>query len=150
MHIPQEFGQFSRPTLVVASDSAQARLFLAKQNIVEEIELIESGYPPKTDLSRTSGQTPDGMHFAEMSENLKTESRIRLYRALSDNLLHRLQKKEFVDLVVAAAEEHADEVKESLHIELVKRLRAVVPKILTKDDPLDIVIHAKEAIDNPF
>lgn len=146
MHIPQEYGQFNQPTLIVVTDSQQARLFSARQNVVEEVGVIDSHYPPKENFERASGQAPGGAHFAEQSETSKVISREKLYHALSDDLMRRLQNHEFEELIIAAPEEHLNELQESLHIRLVKLTKTFIPKLLTTEDLLDIIIHAREAV----
>ncbi|MBU0646462.1 host attachment family protein [Patescibacteria group bacterium] len=146
MHIPQEYGQFAEPTMIVATDSQQARLFLARQNLVEEVGVVESHYPPKDDMERTSGQSPSGDHFAEQNESTKTISREKLYQALSEELMNRFHRQEFSSLILAAPEEHLNELRDSLHLDLIKRTQAFIPKLLTSEDLLDIIIHAQDAL----
>lgn len=147
MHIPQEYGRFLEPTLIVATDSEKARLFLAKENIVEEVAVIDSRYPPRENIERASGQTPGGSHFSEQSETIKVISREKLYRALSEDLMHRLQNNEFSKLIIAVPEEHLNELQESLHIKLIKITEGLIPKLLTGEDMLDIVIHAHQSME---
>ena len=47
-------------------------------------------------------------------------------------------------MAVTAPQEHVNELKESLHVDLLKVATAWVGKNLTNDDLLDIVRHVQE------
>lgn len=149
MHIPQDYKQFDQPTMIVTTDSEQAKLFLANRNIMEAVGVIDSHYPSQENPERSSGQSPSGNHFAEQSEKTKVTSREKLYHLLSEDLMHRLQDNEFIHLIIAVPQEHQNELQESLHINLIKITQAFIPKLLTNEDMLDVIIHAREALDNP-
>jgi len=144
MQIPHELQAFEKTTLIVVTDSVQAKLFKAKGRMVEYITTLTSDYPPKDNLERSSGQSPSGIHFAEESENIGEVSREKLYAVLSQNLLHRFQEEEFQELVFTVPQEHLGELKESIDIKLLKLAKIWVPKLLTNDDIKDILIHIEE------
>lgn len=144
MKIPSEYGVFDAPTLIAVTDSVHAKLYLAEANEVEQIADIDSHYPPRDNAERASGQAPGGAHYAEESENEKIISREKLYNALSKDLMERLNNKAFETLAITAPEEHMNELKETLHVDLLKRISVEVPKLLTNESTGDIVAHIKE------
>ena len=84
------------------------------------------------------------MRSGEQHEHNIDWSREQLYTELSKDLMHRLQNLEFETLAFCAPEENMNELKESLHIDLIKRAHAFVERNLTNDDPIDIVAHVQE------
>jgi protein required for attachment to host cells len=144
MNIPLELQPFKHATLIVVTDSVQAKLFLAQDRNVRDAGHITSNYPPKDNEERSSGESPSGIHFAEQSEHTEEITRERLYAALSKELMERLQKKEFEELVFTVPQEHFNELKESVHVQLLKIAKIWVPKLLTNDDIKDILIHIEE------
>ena len=143
MKIPSEYGTFKTKTLIVAADSVHAKLFIANGNEAAPLEIIESGWPPKGDPERVSGQHGT-VNFRETAETLKIQSREKLYHALGKRLMALAQEGTFDSLALCAPAEHLDELKGSLHIDLLKRVTVSVPKLLTSEDMLDIVIHVRE------
>lgn len=141
MQLPNNLREFDVPTLLVVTDNTQAKLYLVNGRSVTFAGQLSSDYPPRDSVERTSTATPAGMHSAEQSEKLKVVSRAKLYHELSDELMRRLQKQEFVRLALAAPEERLEDLKESLHIDLLKRTEQFLPKNLVGSDPIDIVMH---------
>lgn len=144
MQIPEQLRGFNKPTLVVVTDNTQAKIYLANGRQVVFTGGLASDYPPKFETERTSTMTPGGVHSAEQSERLQAISRERLYHELSDDLMRRLQNKEFERLALAAPEERLEELKESLHIDLLKRADRFLPKNLVGSNPVDIAMHFEE------
>ncbi|MFC1787611.1 host attachment protein [Patescibacteria group bacterium] len=144
MQLPQSFYSFDEPMLIAVTDSTQARLFLADGRTVEEIETITADHLPLGDQERYHTQTPSGTVTKEQTENLKEISREELYTALSENLRHRYQKNEFTKLAFAVPKEHLNELKETIHIDLLKITQVFIPKLLTREDPLEIVARTQE------
>ncbi len=145
MHIPEPSRAFSKPTLIVVTDNVQAKLFLANGRDVGLIHTIETKLEPMKDLDRIAIKRPAGVRVSgEQHEDNQDWTREQLYDRLSADLMKRLQNKEFADLVFTVPEENENELKESLHIDLLKRAKAFVPKLLTKDDLVDIVGHVQE------
>lgn len=143
MQIPQKLQDFKKPTMIAVTDSVQAKLYLARERSVNYVATITSSYPPKDDVERTSGESSSGSHFSEQSEKLDEVSREKLYIALSKDLMHRHQAGEFEELTITVPQEHMNELKESIHIDLLKLTSAWVPKLLTNDDIKDILMHVE-------
>ena len=146
MQIPDTLHPFEKPTLIVVTDSVQAKLWRADGRTLEGPEQIDAQTGLEQDTEHVSGQSPGGAHFAENRDQASRDSREHLYHALSKTLMDRLHKQEFEVLVFTVPEEHENELKETLHVDLLKRALTFVPKHLTNDDPLDIVAHVQEAI----
>ena len=146
MHITQSFQAFPKSTLIVTTDNVQAKLYHVQDREFVTIETLSSEYPPHENQEAYSMQAPSGVHAGEYDEKTKMVSREKLYHKLSKDLMHRLQKKEFEILVIAAPEEHLEELKESLHIDLYKRTELWIPKLLTNEDPLDLISHIQETV----
>lgn len=144
MNIPSELHPFAKSTLIVVTDSVQAKFFHAHDRTVTEAGRLTSDYPPKDNEERASGESPSGIHFAEQSERTEALTRERLYNALSKELMERLQKEEFEELVFTVPQEHYNELKETVHVKLLKLAKIWVPKLLTNDDIKDILIHIEE------
>lgn len=144
MQIPQELKEYEKPTMIVVTDSVQAKLFLAHHRDIEPAGHITSQYPPTDDMERTSGASPSGRHFGEQDERLQEISLEKLYGELSKELMHRLQNEEFEDLIFTVPQDHINELKESIHIQLLKRASIWVPKLLTNDEVKDILLHIEE------
>jgi hypothetical protein len=144
MQIPSQLQEYKKKTLIVVSDSVQAKLFLAYKRTVEDVGHITSNYPPKENAERASGQSGSGSHFAEQNEKIEEISLEKLYAKLSKDLMHRLQAKEFEELIFTVPQEHVRELKESVHINLLKLTHIWVPKLLINEDLKDILIHVEE------
>ena len=143
MKIPSNLKSFSQPTLIVVTDSTQAKFFLADGRSLEEKEVMENRHEASSD-HRDKNQTPDGHIFTEETENLKDTTREELYGMLSKKLMQELKQGIFEKLAFTVPADLENELKESLHLDLLKRANIFVPKLLTNDDPLDIVAHIQE------
>ena|SRR3989344_3275877 len=145
MHLPQSFRPFPHPTLIAVTDHIHAKLFLAEQRTVNSLETLEVR-PDTLDRDRVAIQTSGGQMVSGEQDGEPTEwSREKLYALLSKNLMQRLSRHEFEDLVLTVPGEHENDLKESLHIDLLKRVRVCIPKLLTHEDLLDVVAHVEEA-----
>ncbi|OGL95605.1 hypothetical protein A2348_01800 [Candidatus Uhrbacteria bacterium RIFOXYB12_FULL_58_10] len=145
MQLPQEFQAFERPTLIVVTDNVQAKLYRALGHEVSLVHTIST----KADVlegERVEIMTGSGdVRSGEPEDDRKEWSREKLYDQLSEELMRRLKAGEFESLAVCVPEEHMNELKESLHVDLLKIADAWVRKNLANDDLLDIVIHVQES-----
>jgi protein required for attachment to host cells len=144
MQLPQEFHSFSRPTLIVVTDNVQAKIFKADDREVNLVHTI-STKADILDRDRVEIETGAGdVRSGEPEDDRQDWSREKLYAQLSEDLMRRHQNGEFASLAFCAPEENVNELKESLHVELLKRAEVWVEKMLTNDDVLDIVAHVQE------
>jgi protein required for attachment to host cells len=144
MQLPQSFRAFQKPTLIVATDSVQAKIYKAYEHTIEHVETISR----KADVlggEREAVKTGAGdMRSAEPENDSQDWSREQLYDALSQNLMHRLQNGEFEELALMVPEENKNDLEDSLHINLLKRITVTIPKMLTNEEPLDLAAHVQE------
>lgn len=144
MQLPQDLHPFALPTLIVATDNIHAKFFLANDREVTLVGTVST----KTDTmdhERNAVKLGSGaMRSNEPEDDRQEWSREQLYALLNKDLHARLQKGEFKQLAFTVPHEHINELKESLHIDLLKASVAFVPKNLAGDDLLDIVIHVQQ------
>ncbi|TAK04154.1 hypothetical protein EPO34_03340 [Patescibacteria group bacterium] len=145
MNIPEKYRPFDRPTLIVVTDNVQAKLFKADGREVNLVHLISKKLEPM-EQERSAVMTGAGPRSADEHNKgeLKAWTRERLYTELSTDLMHRLQAKEFEALAFTAPEEDMNELKECLHVDLLKHATVFVPKDLVNDELVDIVIHVQD------
>lgn len=144
MQLPEQLRPFARPTMIVVTDNVQAKLFKADGRDMELVHTI-STKADKMDQDRVAIATGGGMRSGEPEDDRQEWSREQLYDLLSKDLMHRLQNGEFEALAFTVPQENENELKESLHVDLLKVANAWVPKHLTNDDAFDIVAHVQEA-----
>lgn len=144
MQLPADFRAFDVPTLIAVTDNVQAKLFRAEGVAVELLTVLSTKREPE-EQERVAIMTGAGdMRSGESHEQLKMKEREELYNQLNGELMRRHQNGEFESLAVCVAEEHMNELKESLHVDLLKAAEVWVPKNLANDELLDIVAHVQE------
>ena len=144
MQIPQEIRAFLQPTCIVVTDGRQAKLFLAADRNVEPLETIKNEHLPLGDEERLLKQKPSGIYSTDTQENLKDIAREELYHLLAERLHLMLQKKECERFVITVPEDHVNELKESLPVDVLDRVDKFIPKILTKMSLIDIIARVQE------
>ena len=135
MNIPEHLHPFHGPTLIAVTDNVQAKLYLANEREINLVHTISTKSVP---------EAHDDTRSAEPAERHQTAGREELYQRLSEDLLARLRNGEFEALAVTVPQENMNELKETLHVELLKAADAWVGKLLTNDDVIDIVQHVQE------
>lgn len=144
MTIPQDLHPFRVPTLIAVTDNVQAKLFLANDREIELVHTISTKLDPmeqeRVQIITGSG----GARSGEQHEDNQKWTREQLYAQLDGDLTARLRNGEFEALAVTAPQEHVNELKESLHVDLLKVADVWVGKLLTNDDLVDIVQHVQE------
>lgn len=144
MQLPQELHAFAVPTMIAVTDNVQAKLFRAVDRDIELITTISTKLE-HVDQERVAIRTGSGdMRSGEQHDNNEQYQREKLYEQLSQDLWKRLQTGEFEELAVCVPQENVNELKESLHVELLKVADVWVTKHLTNDELLDIVAHVQE------
>jgi protein required for attachment to host cells len=145
MTLSDKFKAFEEPTMIVVTDNVRAKLFLAKDRDVELVGMISKEADNIVGEREAVVTGAGDMRSGEQDpENLKW-SREQLYAALSPELMKRLQAGEFERLALCAPQEDMNEMKESLHIDLLKRTDAYVEKNLCNDELPDIILHVQMA-----
>lgn len=146
MQIPKELHPFSVPTMLVVTDNVHAKLFLASDR---EIDLVSEVSTKADNMEHERDAVKLGtgaMSSAEPEDDRQDWSREQLYKLLNKDLLARLQKGEYKQLAFTVPHENVNELKESLHIDLLKAAVAFVPKNLAGDDLVDIVAHVQQEL----
>lgn len=145
MQLPEQFRAFSQPTIIAVTDNVQAKLYRADGREIELVHTI-STKADKLEGERVEIDTGSGdVRSGEPEDDRQEWSREKLYDQLSEELVRRLRAGEFGALAVCVPQENVNELKESLHVDLLKVADTWVEKMLTNDDPLDIVMHVQEA-----
>jgi hypothetical protein len=152
MQIPSEYRAFSKPTLLVVTNTLHAKFFLANNRMIEEKGEIDvsseleqvAGDGISIELSGGAGQTVMRSNDDTHDTWKKHVTEDHLYTHLNNELMKRLQNQEFEVLVFTVPEEQENELKESLHIQLLKCTNLFIPKNLINHDLLDIVAEVQE------
>ncbi len=126
---------------LVILNHEMARLFLAHDRDMEETQTITSDYPPKENVERASMMTPSGMHSAEESEKIKQISADKLFHKLNDTLVSMRQTDAYERLIFTVPPDTINQLKNTLHRDLLERTDLFLPKILTKCTPMEILEH---------
>ncbi|NBS41119.1 hypothetical protein EBS80_00470 [bacterium] len=145
MQLPESLHPFNQPTFIVVTDSVQAKLFKALDRDVELVHVISTKLEPMEQERSQVITGSGGARSADAHENNQKWTREQLYEQLSKDLMHRHQNGEFEALAFTVPQEHVNELKESLHVDLLKIADAWVEKNLTNDELEDIVLHVQEA-----
>jgi protein required for attachment to host cells len=144
MQLSAKFKAFDKPTMIVVTDNVRAKLFLAKDRDVELVHMI-SKKAESTDGEHNLSVNAAGPHGNRPDPHNREWSREQLYEALSPELMLRMAKGEFERLAFCAPEEDMNDLKESMHIDLLKRVDAYVEKNLCNDELPDIILHVQMA-----
>src|SRR3989344_2420432 len=123
MKLPDPIRPFDQATLIVVTDNVQAKLFRADGRNVELVSVMSQKLEPM-EQERMAIATGAGMRSGDEHNpgDLKAWTREHLYSELSKELMRRLQNGEFERLAFCAPEEHVEELKECLHVELLKQI----------------------------
>ncbi len=144
MQIPEQLNAFDVPTLIAVTDNVQAKLFRAEGREVTLLTTLstKAEHEPQDRVAIRTGA--GDMRSGEQQEHKHKREREQLYDELSADLWRRFQNNEFEALAVCVPQEHANELKETLHVELLKVADVWVEKHLTNDELLDIITHVQE------
>ena len=143
MQLPEDLHPFRVPTLIAVTDNVQAKLFLANDREIELVHTISTKLEPM-EQERVQIITGGGAKSGENHEDNQQWTREQLYIQLDADLVARLRNGDFEALAVTVPQENINELKESLHVDLLKVADVWVGKNLTNDDLLDIVQHVQE------
>lgn len=146
MQLPVSLRTFDAPTLIAATDNVHAKLYFVSGRDVALVETIST----KTEVmehERNAVKLGTGaMSSAEPEDHRQQWSREQLYEKLNVDLRQRLARGEFEHLAFTVPHDVMNELKESLHIDLLKRVIAYVPKNIVGEEPIDVVAHVLEAM----
>ncbi|MEI6511197.1 MAG: hypothetical protein WCO25_04105 [Candidatus Uhrbacteria bacterium] len=144
MQLPEDLHPFRVPTMIAVTDNVQAKLYLANDREINLVHTISTKLEPmeqeRVQIITGSG----GARSGEQHENNQKWTREQLYAQLDKDLVGRLRNGDFEALAVTVPQENINELKESLHVDLLKVADAWVGKLLTNDDLVDIVQHVQE------
>lgn len=144
MTIPENLHPFRVPTLIAVTDNVQAKLFLANDREIDLIHTISTKLEPMEQERVQVITGSGGARSGEQHEDNQKWTREQLYAQLDADLVGRLRNGDFAALAVSVPQENINELKESLHVDLLKVADVWVGKLLTNDDLLDIVQHVQE------
>jgi|GEM_PF-1164242 len=150
MQIPSQLHPFTKRTLIVVTNALKAKLFLANDQNVEKIAVVDV----TSDLEQETGEreaikaggagSPIFRSNDEYGTKKEHITKDHFYHALNEDLLHRLQKNEFEALIFTVPEELENELKEYLHGQLLKKTKKFVPKNLMNGGLLGVVAVVQE------
>lgn len=144
MQIPSSLQPFHKRTLIVVTNTLKAKTFLADDTNITEAGEIDVTSDLEQESSDREFLSDSGSGHKEKSIKKDHITKDHFYNALNENLMHRMQNNEFDTLVFTVPEELENELKESLHGQLLKKTDLFVPKNLMNDDLLDIVTMIQE------
>ncbi len=121
MQISDHYLPYSKKTLIVVANSEIARLLIAQDRNLEELEAFEvSTELPET---RTANSAPPDV------DEMKRHSRLELYKEISDRM-QELLKEGIEEIILCAPEVHKNELAEAMHTDVTNHVKEVVPKNL--------------------
>ncbi len=144
MRIPDSLRPFEQPTLIVATDNVQATIYLANDLEVTKLKHLSAKADDIPGERSAVGRGSGDAGSAEPEDDRLDWSRERLYEELNMDLMHRLQAGEFEEVAFTVPADVVNDLKESLHIDILKRAVAFVPKNLMKEELVDLVTHVQE------
>lgn len=133
MHIPEPLLAYEKPTFLAVCDNEHALFFFLHDRELTDAGEIRVDHASKDGNDRTSGVTSGGGHFAEMNEKMEDQSERRFAKLLAQELYHRLQAKEYEELIMTVPEPRINEFVDGLHNDVRARLVITLGKSLTKE-----------------
>jgi len=130
--------------MIAVTDNVQAKLFLVNDreiNLVRTISMKTDFLPGERNAIKTGA---GDMRSAEPEDKRKDWSREELYDAMSADLLQRMKAGEFEEIAFTVPADVEEELKDCLHIDLLKRAKVFIPKLLTGEDALEIAARVQE------
>lgn len=146
MQIPEPLHAYDKLTLLVVADSKHAKTFLLKDREVTPLAEILNDFPLKDNEKSKEAETmsPGGIRSGHTEEKLDLEKERHFSHTLATELMHRLQEKTFEDLILAAPQEHLNEIVKALHNDVRARLVTSIPKLLTNEPVQDILARINQ------
>lgn len=141
MHtLPQELWPFEKATLIVVTDRMHARVFLAQQRSLGEMnEFHTNEFPLKDTHNKTrASQTGGGMGDSMEDEHIKERVGEHFFKDIAQFLHKALQAGEYDQVALVVGHEHKNELVDTLHHDVKERVCCVVPKLLIKESPITI------------
>lgn len=150
MQLPSNLRPFPERVLIVITNTLTAKMFLASGLNVTEAGIVDV----TSDLEQENGERKaikfggagqpifrSNDEYGAKKEHLTKD---HFYSALNDELMRRKQNNEFDSLAFTVPKELENELKESLHGQLLKKTKIFVPKNLMNDDLLDVAATIQE------
>jgi hypothetical protein len=150
MQLPSPFRPFPCHTLIVVTNTLQAKTFLANGRDINESGVIDvtTGLEQENGERRAIKFGGPGQPVLCSNDEYGTKkdhlTKDHFYSALNKELMRRLQNDEFDVLVFTVPEDLENELKESLHGQLLRKTKIFVPRNLMNDDLVDIVATIQE------
>jgi len=138
MKIPKQYQHFQKPTIIAITDNQKAKLLLANNDQIEELEIIETEEEAISDTQAMSGGQPHLESMPEQKEHDQHMIKDHLYPALNKNLLKRLENKEFEELIIFVPEQNKGFLEDALHSYLTERLQ-IIPVNVMKESLEQII-----------
>lgn len=139
MQISDHYLPYAKKTLIVVANSEIARLLIAENRELNELEAFEvTTALPET---RTANSAPPDV------DEMKRHSRLELYREISDRM-QELLKEGVEEIILCAPEVHKNEFAEAMHTDVSAHVKEVIPKNLAslKIDQIIRILQENRAI----
>lgn len=139
MQISQHYAPYNKKTLVIVTNNELAKIFTV---LDREIELTHEIKAQEIDREGgASGTTNDGPKDFDEEKRL---TRVLMYKDLSAYLLKAIQKDQ-LELLICAPEAYKNEIFETMHKDIQKLAKEVVPKNLASL-PLDQIVRILQEV----
>lgn len=134
MQFSVHYPPFTKKTLIALTNNERARLLIAEDRNVEEIEVIET---PETD---TAGRQRGADVSIEQDYDAMKEHRLtHLYGSLSERMRDLLDHEGYESAVICVPEANKNTFTTAMHPDVLKRIEDVIPKNLCSMDLSNVV-----------
>lgn len=124
MQISEHYPAFLKKTLLVLTNNELAKLYSGEGRVVEALEIITTS----DNRSAPQDGRKDGIAMVDTDAE-KRQRLVELYGALNDRLLDLL-KHDYAEIILCVPEANKNELTASLHADVDKRVKSLVPKNL--------------------
>lgn len=125
MRISDHYRPFEKKVLIAVTNNERARLIKAEDRDVEEIDVIET--PETAPRERV---TAPHVHAEPDVDAMKAHRLTELYSALSKRLLELVEHDGYKQLIICVPEVNKNIFHASLHADVNKHVKEIVPKNL--------------------
>lgn len=133
MQFSVHYPPFAQKTLIALTNNERARLLLAQDRSVEEVEVIET---PETQTGKAKGANGN---IEQDYDALKEHRLSHLYSSLSERMRNMLDNEGYERAVICVPEANKNTFSSSMHPDVLKRVDDVVPKNLCSMDLPNVV-----------
>ncbi|MFH1405319.1 MAG: hypothetical protein ABIH21_04465 [Patescibacteria group bacterium] len=135
MQIPNNLQAFPYPAFIATTDNVRAMIYKAEDRTIELV----------AELPEKKKETEESEHTTINLDDRALEKKCaEFYDSLSTALQTLTEKNHVNYLAIICPQERMEELKEHLHIQLLKKVFVYIGKNLVNEDPIDLVAHVQE------